>query len=227
MKKKNTGAIVGIAIAVIALVFGGVALTRNIGKSTKTVTKEAAQEKLEKYYKKIAPGEIAPVKGQVSYSDEETLFQELPDLKDDSIVVRETTNDFAEIFASSEKTGSGTDGYLREMAEKFNRSGVTVGGRQVSVRLRTVSSGQQVDYPASGKYVPDAISPSSDLSVKMFNAKGVPTVDIDDSLVMNYAGIVVSNSTYSTLVEDYGSADVKNFAQATADGKITVGYTNP
>ncbi|MBQ6555460.1 MAG: VWA domain-containing protein, partial [Firmicutes bacterium] len=206
---------------------GGVALTRNIGKSEKTVSKEAAQEKLEKYYKKIAPGELTPVKGQVSYSDEESLYQELPELKDDSIVVRETTGDFAEIFASSEKTGSGKDGYLREMAEKFNRSGMTVGGRPVSIRLRTVSSGQQVDYPASGKYIPDAISPSSDLSVKMLNAKGVPTVDIDDSLVTNYAGIVVSNSTYSTLVEDYGSADAKTFAQATADGKITVGYTNP
>ncbi|MBQ6554747.1 MAG: VWA domain-containing protein [Firmicutes bacterium] len=226
-KNNNTAAIIGIAVAVIALVFGGVALTRNIGKSEKTVSKEAAQEKLEKYYKKIAPGELTPVKGQVSYSDEESLYQELPELKDDSIVVRETTGDFAEIFVSSEKTGTGTDGYLREMAEKFNRSGMTVGGRQVSVRIRTVSSGQQVDYPASGKYIPDAISPSSDLSVKMLNAKGVPTVDIDDSLVMNYAGIVVSNSTYSTLVEEYGGADVKNFAQATADGKITVGYTNP
>ncbi len=226
-KNNNAGALVGIAIAVIALVFGGVALTRNVGKSAKTVTKEAAQEKLERYYKKIAPKETTPVKGQVTFSDEESLFQELPELKDDSIAVRETTGDYAEIFVSSEKTGAGTDGYLREMAEKFNRSGANVGGRQVSVRIRTVSSGQQVDYPASGKYVPDAISPSSDLSVKMLNAKGVQTVDIDDSLVMNYAGIVVSNSTYSTLVEDYGSADVKNFAQATADGKITVGYTNP
>lgn len=226
-KNNNAGAMIGIAIAVIALVFGGVALTRNVGKSTKTVTKEAAQEKLEKYYKKIAPGTISPTKGQVSYMGEESLFQELPELKDDSIVVRESTGYYAEIFASSEKTGSGTDGYLREMAEKFNRSGISVDGKQASVRLRTVSSGQQVDYPASGKYVPDAISPSSDLSVKMLNAKGVPTVDIDDSLVMNYAGIVVSNSTYSTLVEDYGSANVQNFAKATSDGKITVGYTNP
>ena len=46
-KNNNTAAIIGIAVAVIALVFGGVALTRNIGKSEKTVSKEAAQEKLE------------------------------------------------------------------------------------------------------------------------------------------------------------------------------------
>ena len=50
MKKKNsTGAMIGIAVAVIALVFGGVALTRNIGKSDKVITKEAAMETLEKY----------------------------------------------------------------------------------------------------------------------------------------------------------------------------------
>ena len=88
-KNNNTAAIIGIAVAVIALVFGGVALTRNIGKSAKTVSKEAAQEKLEKYYKKIAPGELTPVKGQVSYSDEESLYQELPELKNDSIAVPE------------------------------------------------------------------------------------------------------------------------------------------
>ncbi|MBR6401325.1 MAG: VWA domain-containing protein [Firmicutes bacterium] len=228
MKKKNsTGAMIGIAVAVIALVFGGVALTRNIGKSDKVITKEAAMETLEKYYKRIDPTETAPIKGQVTFSEEDSLFQELPDLKADSITVQETTPYYAEIFASSEKTGTGTDGYLREMAEKYNRQGITVNGERASVRLRTVSSGQQVDYPASGKYVPDAISPSSDLSVKMLNAKGVSTVNIDDSLVMNYAGLVVSNSTYSTLVEDYGSADAQTFAKATADGRITVGYTNP
>lgn len=227
MNAKNVGIVGVIAVIVIALVFGGVALTRNVGKSDKTISREAALESLEKYVKKINPAEAQPVKGQVSYSEEDSLYQELPILKDDSVTVKETSNYYAEIFASSEKTGSGTDGYLREMAEKFNRSNVSVNGAKASIRLRTVSSGQQVDYPASGKYVPDAISPSSDLSVKMLNAKGIDTVDIDDSLVMNYAGLVVSNSTYSTLVEDYGSADAKTFAQATADGKITVGYTNP
>ncbi|MBQ8941970.1 MAG: VWA domain-containing protein [Firmicutes bacterium] len=227
MKKNNTPAIIGIAIAVAALVFGGVALTRNVGKSDKVITKEAAMDTLEKFYKKIDPKEATPVKGQVTYAEEENLFQELPELKADSITVNETTGYYAEIFASSEKTGTGSDGYLREMAEKYNRQKPTVNGQPASVRLRTVSSGQQVDYPASGKYLPDAISPSSDLSVKMLNAKGVGTTNIADSLVMNYAGLVVSNSTYSTLVEDYGSADAKTFAQATADGRITVGYTNP
>jgi Ca-activated chloride channel family protein len=61
----------------------------------------------------------------------------------------------------------------------------------------------------------------------MLNAKGVKTENITDSLVNNYAGIVVSKSTYSTLVEEYGGANVQALAKATADDKIIMGYTNP
>ena len=126
MKKKNsTGAMIGIAVAVIALVFGGVALTRNIGKSDKVITKEAAMETLEKYYKRIDPTETAPIKGQVTFSEEDSLFQELPDLKADSITVQETTPYYAEIFASSEKTGTGKiqpSGHYRKRRKGFRAS---------------------------------------------------------------------------------------------------------
>ena len=226
-ENNNFGKIVIIGIIICIAVFGGIAITRNVGKSDKTVSREAAMSDLNKFVKNINPSTGTPAKGQIAFYDEDTTFQELPELTDQSIAVRETTTLYAEIFSSSEKTGSGTDGYLREMVEKFNKEGFEVDGKKVSIRLRTVSSGQQVDYPASGKYVPDAISPSNDLSVKMLNAKGVATETIDDSLVMNYAGLVVSNSTYSTMIEDYGDTSVKSFAKATADGKIIVGYTNP
>lgn len=215
------------AIIVIAVVFGGISLTRNLGSSTKTINVEKSKEKLAKYMKKIDPYEGNPVRGTLEYSDEDTTYQELPEVTPASIAVDKTSGYYAEIFSSSEKTGSGTDGYLREMAEGFNNAGIEVNGQRASVLLRTISSGQQVDYVSSGKYVPDAISPSSDLSVKMLNARGVATENAMDSIVENYAGIVVSKSTYSTLVEDYGAANVQNVAKATADGRINMGYTNP
>lgn len=225
---KNTNArLVVIIIIVVSLVFGGLFLFRNCGKSAREIDRESAVKQLNKLVRDIRPTEGTPVKGQVNYVSGDTTFQELPDLTDDSIVVRETTALYAEIFASSEKTGSGADGYLREMAEAFNRSGAEIDGRQVSIRLRTVASGQQVDYVASGKYVPSAISPSSSLSVKMLNYKGVATEYAADSLVMNYAGIVVSKAVYSTLVEEYGEASVQTLAKATADDKVIMGYTNP
>lgn len=225
--KKVLPVIIIIFIVVAGLVFGGLYLTRNLGKSQKTVSAESAMDKLAKFVDRIGPLEGTPSKSTVEYSDDDTTFRELPDLTDDSIAVRENTDLYAEIFASSEKTGSRTDGWLKDMVTDFNASGATVGGKPVSVRLRTVSSGQQVDYAASGKYTPDAISPSSSLSVRMLNAKGVSTTYAAESLVKNYAGIVLSRSTYSILTEEYGEASVKTLAQATADGRLTMGYTNP
>lgn len=227
MKKKNTVRLIAIIAAVVVVVFAGLYLSRNLGKSGKDVSEADARKKLTRLVNSIDPGEGTPVKGQVSFNSGDTTFQELPDLTDSSIVVKENSAAFAEIFASSEKTGSDKDGYLREMAEAFNKSHPELDGRQISVRLRTVASGQQVDYVASGKYVPTAISPSSMLSVKMLNAKGVATENAADSLVMNYAGIVVSKSVYSTLVEEYGAANVQTLAKATADDKVIMGYTNP
>ncbi len=225
MKKK--GLLIVIIVLVVGLVFGGLYVTRNLGKSNKSVSSEDAMRKLNKYVDKIEPGTGTPTKSTVEYEGGDTTFQELPELTDSSIAVPENTRLYAEIFSSSEKTGTGTDGWLREMAQGFNASGAQMDGQPISVRLRTVSSGQQVDYAASGKYVPAAISPSSTLSVKMLNAKGVATEFAAESLVMNYAGIVLSSETYSTLTEEYGEATVKTLAQATADGKIIMGYTNP
>ena len=223
--------IIVVVLAVVVLfgvIAGGIALSRNNNKSDRVVSYEDAEKQLSRLYNSVDPIMGTPTKGIVNYTGDDTTYQELPDLTDDSIAVNETTTMYAEIFASSEKTSSGTDGYLREMAEAFNASNPTLAdGTRVSIRLRTVSSGQQVDYVTSGKYVPDAISPSSTMQIRMVNARGVETEYIDESLVMNYAGIVVSPETQSTIVETYGEVSVKTIAQGVADGKITMGYTNP
>lgn len=223
--------IIVVVLAVIVLfgvIAGGIALSRNNNKSDRVVSYEDAEKQLSRLYNSVDPIMGTPTKGIINYTGDDTTFQELPDLTDDSIAVNETTTMYAEIFASSEKTSSGTDGYLREMAEAFNASNPTLAdGTRVSIRLRTVSSGQQADYVTSGKYVPDAISPSSTMQIRMVNARGVETEYIDESLVMNYAGIVVSPETQSTIVETYGEVSVKTIAQGVADGKITMGYTNP
>lgn len=215
-------------IGLFAIIYGCISCSRNSGKSARIENREDAEQQLLKMYNSIDPITVQPVKGIINYTGDDTTYQELPELTDSSIAVKERTVVYAEIFASSEKTGAGVDGYLREMVEQFNASNPTLAdGTPISIRLRTVSSGQQVDYVTSGKYVPDAISPSSTMQIRMVNARGVNTEYIDESLVMNYAGIVVSPETYSTLVEKYGGANVKTLAQATADNVIIMGYTNP
>lgn len=229
----NEGSKKGIVVIAAVLVLfgaiaGGIAISRNNNKSARVISYEDAEKRLAKLYNDVDPVQGTPTKGMISYTGDDTTFQELPELTDDSIAVRENTTMYAEIFASSEKTSNGTDGYLREMVEAFNASNPTLAdGTRISIRLRTVSSGQQVDYVTSGKYVPDAISPSSTMQIRMVNARGVETDYIDESLVMNYAGIVISPETYSTIKELYGDVTVKTIGQAVAEGKITMGYTNP
>ncbi len=224
---KQISTLIAIGVIVLAAIFGGLTLSRNLGKSTKTVNRESALNTLEKMVKRIEPITGTPTKGTVEYSDEDTTFQELPELSNESIVVPETGSNYAEIFASSEKTGSGRDGFLREMAAKYNSEGIEVNGSPASVRLRTVASGQQVDYVASGKYIPDGVSPSNDLFIKMMDAKGVNVTEISNSIVENYAGIAMPKKVYNNIKEQYGSVDVQTIAQATADDFITMGYTNP
>ena len=225
--RRTFGVIGVLAIAVLIAIFGGLFLSRNIGKSSKTISKEAASKSLEKMIRNIEPLTGMPTKGTVEYTGEDTTYDELPQLEDSSIAVYPSTGAYAEIFASSEKTGSGRDGFLREMAEDFNAARIEVEGETVSVQLRTVSSGQQVDYVASGKYIPDGISPSNDLFIKMIDAKGRDVSYVSDSLVGNYAGIVLSKKVYNNIKEEYGDVNVQTIGKATADDFITMGYTNP
>ena len=126
MKKKGLLAV--IILVVVALIFGGLYVTRNLGKSTKSVGSEDAMRRLNKYVDKIEPGTGTPTKSTVEYAEGDTTLQELPELSDSGIAVRENTQLYAEIFASSEKTGTGTDGWLREMTQAYAclaNSGVT------------------------------------------------------------------------------------------------------
>ncbi len=225
--KRTFGTIGILAVVVLVAIFGGLFLSRNIGKSSKAISREAAVKSLERMIDEIEPVSGTPTKGTVEYSGEDTTYNELPELNDGSIAVYPSTTVYAEIFSSSEKTGSGSDGFLREMAEDFNNSHIEIDGEPVSIQLRTVSSGQQVDYVASGKYVPDAVSPSNDLFIKMIDAKGKDVNYISQSLVGNYAGIVLTKKVYNNVKEQYGDVTVQTIGKATADDFITMGYTNP
>lgn len=226
MKKKNYGAYIALALAVIIAVYGGIYATRNIGKSQTAISEENALSKLETMVNKIDPAEGTPVKSAVEYTEDDTSGDELPDIDTCEVVVEESTDLYAEIFSSPEKAGSGTDGWLTEMAEEFNEAGYTVDGNKVSIRLRTVNSGQAVDYIATGKAVPDGFAPSNELWVAMLNTNGVDTETITDRMVGNVAGIVLSEDKYKELQEEYGTVDLYAITEATENG-FAMGYTNP
>ena len=64
MNKKTIGILATVVILVCAAVFGGIYLTRNLGKSEKTISKENAGKRLSKMVEKIDPKTSKPVKSR-------------------------------------------------------------------------------------------------------------------------------------------------------------------
>jgi Ca-activated chloride channel homolog len=133
-----------------------------------------------------------------------------------------------EIFASTEKSGTGTDGWMVDVANDFNaRNHTLANGRRVYVDVRRIASGTAYEFIASRKYLPEAFSPSSELWVQMAAAHGVPMTLIREKTVGNIAGVVMKTSVADELKAAYGALDVKTLIDAVVQGKLAMGYTNP
>lgn len=225
---KKIGALLGIIIVVVLVAIGGIYITRNIGKSEDQVNKETATMKMERLYKKINPKTVEPEMESLNFSyEEDNLEEELPNIDQYPLEVKGNGDIDIEIFSSPEKAGDGTDGWLIEVANKFNKEKIQINGKTISVSVRKLDSGLGMDYISSGKYQPQAYSPSNELWGKMLEAKGI---DIDlktDRLVGNVAGILIKNDVYDALEEKYGIVNVKTIVEATIAGEVKMGYTNP
>ena len=177
MSRKNSKGIlaVGLGILVVSVVvFGAFFLARNVFVPKNVRNAEDANTALTRMVGKIDPQTAKPVKSSVEYTEQEdTTAEELPDLDNNKVTAEATTDLYAEIWCSPEKSGTGTDGWMRELAEQFNASGYEVGGQRVSVRIRNVSSGLGNDYITTGKATPDGYTPSSRLWIDMLAAKGI------------------------------------------------------
>ena len=126
--KKNILIIAIIGILVFLIAFVGINVTRNVGKSKKTVNTEEAMSTIEKYTKKINAQTADVIKSQVELDN--NTVDELPDIDKNEITVKPPTTLYAEIFSTSEKCGKGKDGWINEVAEKFNNAGYEVNGQK-------------------------------------------------------------------------------------------------
>ncbi len=223
--KKQALLIAGIGIVVFVVAFAGIVLTRNVGKPAKVVSTESAVSAIARYMKKIDPRQAEVVKSPVELAG--AAVDELPDIDTNEITVKPSTSMYAEIFSTSEKCGPGRDGWLNEVAKAFNEQGFEVDGERVSVMIRNVASGLGMDYIRTGKYIPDGYTPSNDFWGSMLLADGVEMEVVEETLVENTAGILLSKDTQKKLVEKYGSINLKTIVDATAGGEFAMGYTNP
>lgn len=215
-----------LVIFVFAIVYFGVNLTSNLGKSKTQVTSEDAGKQLSKLYSEIAVTTEAPVKGQIDLNPAD-VGESLPDISKFPITVDNITDHYVEIFSSTEKSGTGVDGWLTEVATEFNKANISVNGQVASVKIRNIASGTATDYIKSGKYVPTAFTPSNELWGEMVKASGIKTEVVSKRLVGNVPGIVIAKAKYDALIDKYGSVNVKTITEAIANNEFSMGYTDP
>ncbi|MBP1964174.1 vWA domain-containing protein [Paenibacillus aceris] len=225
--KKNSFLLSGfIIVFVFVLVYAGVKLTANLGKSSVQVAAENVGERLSKLYSDISISTDKPTKGQIDLNPAD-VAETLPDISKFPITVENTTDNFVEIFSSTEKSGTGVDGWLTEVATEFNQAKIEVNGKPASVKIRNIASGTATDYIKTRKYIPDAFTPSNELWGEIVKANGIKTQLITKRLVGNVPGIVISKAKHDALVAKYGSVNVKTITEAISNNEFAMGYTDP
>ncbi len=222
---RNVVILAGIAVVVFAAIWGAVTLTRNVGKDPEVISNESAAESLNDIYSSIRISEETPEMGLDTVTTSEA--DALPDISKNPPQVAETTDSFIEIFSSPEKAGTGADAWMTELAKEFNNAGITVNGKKVSVRLRSIASGEGMDYISSGKYIPDAYTPSNELWGEMLKAKGIIVTLAEKRLAGNVTGVLFTKSKNEELIKKYGSINLKTIIEAVEKKEILMGYTNP
>ena len=226
-KTKVIIAIVAI-IAVMGTIVGiGVSSTKNVGKTQNAISQEEARTSLAKLVSKV---DVEEKEAPMAAIDSVTtnVADELPDINKSYPLSTEGRGDInIEIFTSTEKGGTGTDGWLNDVAKDFNASNYKVNGKSTSVSIRSVASGASVDYIVSKAYQPDAYTPSNEIFGEMIASSGVKITKVEDKLIHNTAGILVSADTEKKVKDAYGKVDLNTVVKATQDGIITMGYTNP
>jgi len=196
------------------------------------LTYEKAVERLDKLVKKVDWSEnLVKRRAQIQLSAGQDMAQMLPDISRFPLMNQPQTgeNDVTvEIFASTEKSGSGTDGWMVEVADAFNAQDVRLkSGQRAKVIIRKIASGTAYEFIASHKYVPDAFSPSSELWVQMAAAHSMKMTPIRAKLVGNIAGVVMKKAVADQMRAKYGTLDVKNLIDAVVQGNLAMGYTDP
>lgn len=215
-----------ILVATFILVYIGVNLTANLGKSSDQIAAENADERLEKLYSQISVKVEEPIKGQIDL-DPADIAETLPDISKYPITVENTTDFYVEIFSSPEKAGTGVDSWLADVARDFNQANIQVNGKTASVKIRNIASGTAADYIKTRTYIPDAFTPSNELWGEIIKANGVKAELITPRLAGNVPGIVISKQKYDALIEKYGAVNVKTVTEAIANNEFAMGYTDP
>lgn len=216
-KKSDQTALVIIGMVAAAVMFI-VLMSAIVSKLAKS-GRSSSEVSVEEVIRHTDVTDATPVKGTVNL-DSSNLYDELPDISKYPLKVTGRGDIVIEIATSGEKAGDGTDRWLIDVAENFNKEGFTTGsGRSIGMSVRSVPSGTAADYIMSGKYVPDIYTPSNTLFGEYAKVNGADLEVGKERLVGNTAGILVKKGSSYT--------DFDSVITAVQANEIQMGYTNP
>lgn len=175
--------------------------------------------------------ELVQRKANVTLGQKADIKDSLPPITQFEMAVdpQASFNDVAvEIFVSTEKSGSGTDGWMADVARDFNAADVRLsGGKTARVKIRKIASGTGYEFIAARKYLPEAFSPSNDLWIRMAQGHGVKMMPVREKTVANLAGVVMKSAVADKLKSARGAVDIKSLIDSVLQGEMAMGYTNP
>lgn len=224
-QKKNNLILIVIAVIVLGLILSVLAFTRDWGKTNDTISTEKSIKQLNKLYSSINVKELTPKKDYEYINN--SNYSVLPDISEYPFVVNPTTDNFLTIYSSPEKAGTDYESFLVDVANKFNASNITVDGKQVSVGIRSISSGLAADFIAAKKYTPDVFAPSNELWGELLNEKGIKTNLVEKSIAGNVAGVVLSKKKNDELTKKYNNVDSQVIINAVLNNEVSIAYTDP
>ncbi|MDR1674830.1 MAG: lipoprotein, partial [Oscillospiraceae bacterium] len=154
--KKLQGILISALVFTLVLT-GCSSISENYSDGTDIIklSEEDADDTLASWIKKLNPKRYDP---PVDLDTTDKYIEELPDI-DTTFKFSVTGNRLVnvEIWASTEKSGEGNDGWINRVAESFNNQNYTLAdGRTVSVSIRSIDAGNSLDYITKGKNIPDA-----------------------------------------------------------------------
>jgi len=194
--------------------------------SDEPLTPAQATETLDALLTKVRVTDIAP-RLDITDAGISSPADELPDITNYPLSVTGRGTVDVEIVASTEKAGSGLDGWLNVIAERFNAEALTLEGSRVSVSIRPIASGLATEYIVSGKYIPAAFSPTNELWAEMLTSSGVRFEQVAPRIAGNTAGILMSKKAHTDFTEKYGDVTLNKILDAVLEGNLLLGYTNP
>ncbi|MGF1648640.1 MAG: VWA domain-containing protein [Kineosporiaceae bacterium] len=214
-------------LAVTAMAVAAVSLAAGCAGGSEPLTADEARERLTDQLERVDWVDDLETRAAQVPLDTAELADTLPPIDEFPVVVQPSTDVVAEVFTSTEKSGTGSDGWMVEVAEEFNSSGATLpDGRTVGIAVRSIASGTGYSFLAAGRDLPDGFSPSNQLWIEMAN-ENTSLTEVSPSLVPNVAGLVLRTETADQVRSEYGDVTAATVLEATIAGEVVTGYTDP